>query len=540
LTNVVGLVELIQVLRRYIVETLNPHSLHIFLFEPLIDQYVAAIDENEDITSDIRFSVNSPLLQMLHEKRSPIRVTETSHQKKRLQTDQVRVDLLGAKILIPLPGRDQLAGWISIGPRQIGEPYSSRELGFLTALGDQAALAIERAQIVSNMENRVREMNVLTRVAQGINITLDHDDMLELIYAQTTQIIPTDDFHIFLLDQDSPAIIKAFNVEDNERLTQYENKPVELETLLEREIISQRRYIHTHDFSRECISRGIQNIYPEIYAFMGVPLNSGAETIGALSLGSRDPDITYSQELVNLLQAIADQAAGAIVKARLLEETKRRAQQLASLNEVSQQLTSNLNYESLLHSILLNAVNILNSEAGSLLLIDEDTDELVFEVTVGPVAYELFKKRMPYGSGLVGKSVKTGKPVIVNDVNKSKDWYEKSYQETGFVTHSLLVVPMEVKDTIIGAIEVINKKDESPYNRDDEQLLTAFAAQATVALENVRLYTMTDQALESRVEELSILQRIGRELNTSLDTKQTMQITLEWALRQSETQAGLV
>ncbi|MCJ7624947.1 MAG: GAF domain-containing protein, partial [Anaerolineaceae bacterium] len=523
LTNVVGLVELIQVLRQYVVETLNPLSFHIFLFEPLIDQYIATPDENDDITSDIRFSANTPLVDMLNEKRSPILVTGTSHQKQKLQSDQARVELLGAEVLIPLPGRDQLAGWLVLGSHQMGESYSSRELGFLGALGDQATLAVERAQIISNMEDCVREMNMLTRVAQGINITLEHDDMLELIYAQTIQIIPADDFHIYLLDHDSPAIIMVFNVEDNERLTQREYKPVDLDTLLEREIVSQRRNIHTNDFSRECISRGIQNIFPEIYAWMGVPLNSGAETIGALSLGSRDPDIVYTQDLVNLLQAIADQVAGAIVKDRLLEETKRRAQQLASLNEVSKQLTSNLNYESLLQSILLNAVSILNSEAGSLLLIDEDTDELIFEVTVGPVADELYKKRLPSGSGLVGKSVKTGKPVIVNDVYKSQDWYEKSDQETGFVTRSLLVVPLEAKDTILGVIEVINKKDESPYNREDEQLLSAFAAQATIAIENARLYTMTDQALESRVEELSILQRIGQELNTSLDTNKTMQ-----------------
>jgi hypothetical protein len=177
LTNVVGLVELIQVLRQYVAETLNPLSFHIFLFEPLIDQYIATPDENDDITSDIRFSANTPLVDMLNEKRSPILVTGTSHQKQKLQSDQARVELLGAEVLIPLPGRDQLAGWLVLGSHQMGESYSSRELGFLGALGDQAALAVERAQIISNMEDRVREMNMLTRVAQGINITLEHDDM---------------------------------------------------------------------------------------------------------------------------------------------------------------------------------------------------------------------------------------------------------------------------------------------------------------------------------------------------------------------------
>ena len=59
-------------------------------------------------------------------------------------------------------------------------------------------------------------------------------------------------------------------------------------------------------------------------------------------------------------------------------------------------------------------------------------------------------------------------------------------------------------------------------------------------MENVRLYTQTDQELARRVEELSVMQRIDRELNTSLDTAKAMEITLEWAMRQSSSIAGLV
>ena len=61
---------------------------------------------------------------------------------------------------------------MALGERLSGEPYTARELNFLEALCDQAALAIERAQVLANMENRVRQMNVLARVAQGVNITL--------------------------------------------------------------------------------------------------------------------------------------------------------------------------------------------------------------------------------------------------------------------------------------------------------------------------------------------------------------------------------
>ena len=127
---------------------------------------------------------------------------------------------------MPLPGRQRLSGWLALGPRPSGEPYTSMQLGFAEALCDQAALAIERAQVVANMENRVREMNVLTRVAQGINITLSLDDILELVYAQTTQIIPAQHFHIMLYDKDLDMYQYPFYLEGDDRVTENEDRQI--------------------------------------------------------------------------------------------------------------------------------------------------------------------------------------------------------------------------------------------------------------------------------------------------------------------------
>jgi signal transduction histidine kinase len=93
---------------------------------------------------------------------------------------------------------------------------------------------------------------------------------------------------------------------------------------------------------------------------------------------------------------------------------------------------------------------------------------------------------------------------------------------------------------VIGVIEVINRKDGLPFVEDDKTLLSAFAGQAAVGIENARLFTLTDQELATRVEELSVMQRIDRELNASLEISRAMRITLEWAMRQSKADAGLI
>ena len=86
----------------------------------------------------------------------------------------------------------------------------------------------------------------------------------------------------------------------------------------------------------------------------------------------------------------------------------------------------------------------------------------------------------------------------------------------------------------------MNRRDGLPFADEDRTLLTALAGQAAVAVENVRLYMLTDQELAARVEELSVMQRIDRELNASLESERAMRITLEWALRQSNAEAGLI
>ena len=540
LTLKVDLPGILAVLRRYIHETLAPARLHIYIHDPLSDQYAAAPDDTGQPSSDLRFSMSSGLVGRLSAQRASLLINEYDTLPAALEADRPRLMLLGALTFVPLPGRQRLSGWLALGPRLSGETYTGYQISFIESLCDQAALAIERAQVVANMENRVREMNVLSRVAQGVNITLSLDDILELVYAQTTQILPARDFHIMLYDDESDVYQFAFYLENDDRVSRMENVIIPAGQALEQEVIRQRRPILTDDYNGECQRRGILIAPSSLVAWLGVPLNAGAESIGALSLSSSDASIEYTTEQQNLLQAIADQVAGAIVKARLLQESQRRTRQLTTLNEVTRQLTSTLETEPLLQSILQSAVDILNCEAASLLLIDPQTDELVFRSVVGPVASGLMGRRIPADRGVAGKSVKIREPIIVNDVSHFPEWFPVPDMQTGFVTRAILVIPMMVKDHVIGVIEVLNKCDGTIFSRHDHDLLAAFASQAAVAMENARLYTNTDQALAARVEELSVMQRIDRELNTSLDTTRAMRITLEWAMRQSGATAGMV
>ncbi|NTU75078.1 MAG: GAF domain-containing protein, partial [Anaerolineaceae bacterium] len=537
--DAIDLKTITKIMREHIRDTIAPSQMHVYVFDSMNEQFSAAQDETGKPTSDIRFSSSSALAAALSGSRNPILVNAGVNLSENLKADSTRLRLLGATLIVPLIGSKQLAGWMAFGPRKSGEEYSLKELSFLDKLANQATMAIERAQVLENMEKRVKAMNVLARVAQGVNVTITMDDLFELIYAQTTQILPADDFQISLTNSMSGKLVQEFNVEKDERSTERDGYPL-IGAVLEEEVARQRKAIVTTDYVQECQRRGVLSNKAGVYAWVCVPLNTGAETVGVLSMANRNVSEVYTREEVDLLQSIGDQVAGAIVKARLLQESEKRAMQLATLNEVTRQLTSTLDVEPLLNTILQKATDILYCEAGSLLMLDDETGEYVFRATVGPVADDLVNRRLPAGSGLVGKAFTTRQPLIVNNVTEAPDWNAQPDHQTGFITRALLVVPMVVKEKVIGVLEVLNKKDGSPFNTEDQNLLMAFAAQAGVAFDNARLYTTTDQALEARVEELSVMQRIDRELNIGLDSARAMQITLAWAMDQSGATAGLV
>ena len=539
LTNALDLNTIGRVLREQISSSLVPDRLHIYTYDTLNDQYAALANGDGRPSSDIRFSSSSPLVQYFQKENIPLYL-DTINPPALLRGDEARLSLLGARLFIALPSENLPVGWLALGTPLSGGVYTPQDLDFLDNLADQSSVAISRVQTVINLERRVQEMNALTRVSQGVNVTLTFDDILELIFAQATQIIPSTLFHITLYNKPADYFYYGFRVDDNERLTHLENQPLPTSLGLGQEIIRKGRQIITQDYIRECQSRNFTPSSQGVYAWMGVPLNSGSETVGALSVGSRDATVTYTRAQLDLLQAIADQTVGAIVRARLLQETQQRAHQLATLNEITRQLTSTLDQEPLLHNILENAVNILNCEAGTLFLMDEQTGDLVFRVTVGQVASNLLGQRLPAGTGIVGRAAQARAPIIENDGQRSTARFEAIDKQTGFTSRSLLAVPMQIKERILGVIEVINRRDGLPFVADDQNLLTAFAGQAAVAIENARLLALTDQELARSVEELQVMGRIVRELNASLEVDRTMRITLEWAMRQSNAEAGLI
>jgi len=177
------------------------------------------------------------------------------------------------------------------------------------------------------------------------------------------------------------------------------------------------------------------------------------------------------------------------------------AMALQVLQEMTLQLTSDLNLDTLLNNILNSAIKVVGAVAGSLFLLDERTDELVFSVVVGGGGETLEGQRMPRDRGIAGWVLNAREPLIVDDVSQDKRFY-KGFQSSDFRTANILCVPLVTRGNAVGVIQVLNKISGEPFTQTDLELLTTFAAQSATAIETARLV----QALRHEKERIVALE----------------------------------
>lgn len=186
-------------------------------------------------------------------------------------------------------------------------------------------------------------------------------------------------------------------------------------------------------------------------------------------------------------------------EATLERELEAEREARRGLVNASVSLNSLLSLPELLAAIMRTATDLMNAETSSLMLLDETSNELTFEVATGDPAAEVAQMRVPADQGVAGWVMKNKKPALVNDVQKDERFYAQIDRASGYKTKSMLAVPLDIRGRIIGVVEMINKRDGSGFTERDQEIASAFAAQAAVAIENARLYLkLADALVESR------------------------------------------
>jgi sigma-B regulation protein RsbU (phosphoserine phosphatase) len=171
----------------------------------------------------------------------------------------------------------------------------------------------------------------------------------------------------------------------------------------------------------------------------------------------------------------------------MIEELSRK--NLEALISAFETISSSLDSQEILNRVMEQACGLLGAEAASIFLIDKKSNTIDLKVATNLTEYQIKNIKVPIGSGLVGFVAKAGEIVNILDAQNDSRFYSKVDSETGFVTRSCLTLPFYIDNKIAGVLQILNKKNNSFFNKEDEILLKEFSRLVAITLDKAFLHT---------------------------------------------------
>jgi len=344
------------------------------------------------------------------------------------------------------------------------------------------------------LERRTAQLALINHIGRRIAAALDLDQVLQSIVDSAPRLISAGTSAVIHLTDKAageliPRATSAPEINFQEKLEMSIGRGIAALAAQE------KRLINVPDVEKD--PRFLpMDIPTSKKSLLTAPLLVDGDCIGTLSLSS-DQVGAFSTDDERLLTTLAAQAAIAVRNAGLYQEVQSRVEELVFLNRVGRAVTSSLDLKQVLTTVMREATGVLKVEAASVLLLDEEDEELVLETVVGPRAEEVKGLRVPLGQGVAGWVAREGQRLLVPDAGKDPRFYSSIDRVTGFTTRSVLCVPLKLKKKVIGVIEAVNKT-EGYFSQADVALLSSMAQSAAIAIENARLY----KDLQDQMEEL--------------------------------------
>jgi signal transduction histidine kinase len=385
-------------------------------------------------------------------------------------------------------------------------------------------------KLYEEANRRAAALETIRGVSQRISTILDINDLLHEIVELIRVGFNYDRVHLFTADYAVGELVFRAGAGQAGRVGAEigERIPIGPESILGQVVTSEKPML-VQDFEREPRYRFSPATEPASYippaetrSELVVPLSSGGQVIGVLSVQSNYPG-TFKDEDSFVLQELANQAAGAIVNAELYEEAYNHAQEIMALLITTVAVTTAPDLGSRLEAIAHHARQLMNAEGCLVFRLDSRTDMLYPLISLDPTSEQTSSRGIPVGEGITGRVVQTGQGEIGN---YGVD--EPQLQARGLFKdpECILAVPLLVGDHTIGAMTV-HRKGTHKFASHDLELLTMFASQAAVAIENAELYQQLTERAETlqraykELEEVDqikdeMIQNISHELRTPL------------------------
>lgn len=385
----------------------------------------------------------------------------------------------------PLVKGEQVLGALNLywdHPRGCRE----EEIPLLESFASHAAAMVDNAILFEETQKQVAYLSALTEVSRSLRSAKTQSDMFPIILRSTLKVLKAQGGILFLLEPEK-EVLKAVAIQGlplkaeglilpvGKGIAGFVVKSGEPEAL--KDISADPRLV-------------LRRIFKNFHGAVCAPLTTAEKKIGALLVLYEKKEMP-AREVVNLLATIGDISASAIQRAGLLEQLLQKLNELATLYEVSRNLTSTLRVQNVLDLVANMIAKALQVEACLLYLWEEKEGKLVLRAASDPFTGAVGKLRVKSGEGLTGWAYEQRTLASASDVSSDFRWKSRLGLEQALPSgraRSALSVPLIHQEKCLGALTVINRIGGNTFSSGDEALLGTLTNQVAIALHNALLF----------------------------------------------------
>jgi signal transduction histidine kinase len=401
-------------------------------------------------------------------------------------------------LAVPLLREDQLIGGLVIC-RKVPGAFSEDVTDFLTTFAAQSALAIQNARLYAETKRREWEATKLYEISTQLASSLDADQVLNLITVETIGLLGCDAAGLYTYDAARRGLTFRRGIHLDPELTR--DLVLTPGEGVAGRAFQERRPVWTRDRLHDPAVQYTPGAAPLVgskapRAYMAVPILSRGDVYGVLVGYFFEPH-DFAPNEIRLLSSLADHAAIALENVRLLAELQSRTRELGqsvaelkALGEVSQAVSSTLDLQTVLATIVARAVQLSGTSGGIIYEYDGSAQQLhprATHRTEEELVEVLRTAPLRHGEGAAGQAAATRAPVQIRDIPNE---YAVTRIRTIFARYgyrSLLAVPLLLEQRILGAL-VVWRQELGSFAPELVNLLQTFAGQSVLAIQNARLF----------------------------------------------------
>ena len=409
--------------------------------------------------------------------------------------------------------------------------------GLCLSLASMLVILYWAGKTRAEIERRMQQQTVLNTIGTAMRASPDLPELMQAIHQHLGQLLDARNFYIALYNAELDQFTFPLHSENGELRWL---KPCPAGNSATAHVFRTRRpLLIREDVAGTLAKLGIDPLDSPVSAWLGVPVSTSDRALGAMVLHSQTPR-AYDQSHLDMLTRVATQAAIAISNAQLYSTMRQRATELAIINSVSTAVSSTLDFERVLEIIVTSIGPVIGCQKSAIFLLNETGDDLHLAKSHGlSPTYVEGAQRLKVTPGERGLVAIQRQLLVVPDVTTHPGFERLVPIANAEGFRALAEVPLVAQNEIIGTLAVYFA-EAHPFKQAEVDVLQTFANQAASAVNNARLYAHTDRALARRVEELSVLERVGRELASTLDVANAADLIVELAQHITGAQMGMV